>query len=195
MIAVRRLFHKEDWCPPLGGFPLVEITTTYGKTVKDELLKAKAWGESGVLFLEHDIFVDGETLSEMEDYIIRREISNQKVRRELIAFPYHLYTVTTGLPWPVIAHRKFSPELKNYSWLVDTDFKCDVELGWHAWVKSCGMGCTYIPVGAEPEIRDSWDYPTFDTEMSIYLNRERGFEILVPHIFARHTHAKEVFLK
>ena len=189
-----RLWHKDCWStpstkPPVGN---VEIIHSYGRTVKELLSYAFFFGFDGVLFLEHDIEFPPTTFKRIREFLVSRH----PLLESIYAFPYLLFPISTGLPKKVIAHRirTVSPVGDiSYRWMEPKDFRYSDGNFNYAEVDTFGMGCTFLPSSLRVYINQSWDYPSFDTELSFGLiNHRREFgnrhSILVPEIWVEHTH-------
>ena len=108
----------------------------------------------GILVLEHDIVIPFSTFSSIHTII-------QKFPNHIIAIPYFLNPSTTFLKHSVLAHRRDSsiPFPKQWN---SHHLATPVQL-----LETFGLGCTFLPLSVLPYINPHWDYPLFDTDLSL----------------------------
>lgn len=143
-------------------YETVEITGTYGDTVKRMLLEA-----GDLILIEHDNDPTPEQLDEIWEW------RNRFAKPVVLAARYLLYPVTTGLQAPVCAHRPRMGE-----WI--TGDRLEV-------VQYFGLGCTYLPQAMHDLIDPSWDYPAFDYQLSQAWLDAGGKAYALP-IWVEHLH-------
>ena len=154
-----RVWHQDCWCPPSGKpqLPRREILPhrTYGATVKFLLSQTE---KDGIWFWEHDVQASDTTFQMMKNIL-------DKIPMEIIvAFPYFLYPATTGLDKPISSNRVAINERGKTKFLSlpESEF---------AWIISLfGMGCTYLPKMVGDLIDPNWDYPDFDSRLSMHIH-------------------------
>ena len=137
-----RVTHRK--CHPVqvgNQYETIEITGTYGETVKRLLLEVGPF-----ILIEHDNDPTPEQLAEVWEW------RDRFAKPVVLAARYWLYPVTTGLPEPVCAHRPRFGE-----WI--TGDRLEV-------VQYFGLGCTYLPQELHDLIDPAWDYPALDYQIS-----------------------------
>ena len=194
-----RLWHRNDWSPPHTSttsqfIPEVEITGTYGETVIQELEKAEKEEKAGVLFVEHDIHISLETWDGINS-ILQTAIFREQLLFSgpvpIIAIPYYLYPITTKLPDKVLAHRILDTETHMMRWVTPDDFFYPMNGPYIGVIPIdyFSMGCTFLPTHLINKISPKWDYPSFDTQLSVsVLYNFTNIKAYAPNILVQHLH-------
>lgn len=170
MTPAIRVWHPACHSPPKTkpNLPIVDVSKyrNYAHAL------AAHMDDAGLIVLEHDV-----TISTLDLHTLMLWANPT----DMIAVSYWLYPVSTGLPEPVIAHRRRGEFLRS------------VPTEWTA-VDRCGLGCTYLPPSIKAtldrglRLGAEWDYPALDTTLSAAWN-ERPARIWVPpKLFADHKH-------
>lgn len=158
--------HKVHVNPRVGG---------YGFAVRDAWQHARDAGKIGVIVLEHDIAVPREAWDEMEESI-------HDEPNCVIAVPYVLYPASTGLAFPVWAHRSRIADGRFD--FIAADAPCP------SAPAAFSLGCTFLPSRLLIELPDDlrqWDFPVLDTRLS-ELAQEIGVKALTTETPAVHLH-------
>ena len=107
----------------------------------------------GIFVLEHDIVVPFSTFLLIDAVI-------QNFPNHIIAVPYFLNPSTTSLKYSIFAHRR--------------DFSIPFPKQWNSHhltsiqpLESFALGCTYLPFSVLSYINPNWDYPLFDSDLSL----------------------------
>lgn len=147
-IPTYRVWHRKSWSPPIDNqFPVVEITGTYGQTLRQLFTRQS----TGFILLEHDIAIDART------HAIFAAVARQ-FPQQILVIPYWIYPVSTGFD-----HAMLYPSVD----LAQCPARAELY----------GFGCIYLPKWVAPWINPQWDYPIIDTQLAQRLARRHVYAV------------------